>query len=83
MNLDKKSFALAGGILWSAGMFILTWLALLFDYGDGLMVWLQNVYLGYTVTPLGSVVGAVWGFADAFIGLYVFAWLYNKINSKK
>lgn len=83
MSLDKKNFALAGGILWGASMFALTWTAYLFNYGEGLMYWLENAYFGYTVTPLGSVIGAVWGFVDMFIGGYLFASIYNWLNSRK
>jgi hypothetical protein len=37
------------------------------------------VYRGYSITPLGSVVGLIWGFVDGLIGGAIFAWLYNII----
>lgn len=79
--LNAKNFGLAAGILWGAGMLIMTIASLLADYGTGLLNLIAGIYPGYSITWLGAVVGAVWGFADAFIGCYVFAWLYNKLGA--
>jgi len=35
--------------------------------------------VGYSATIVGILIGAVWGFIDAFIGGVVLAWLYNKL----
>jgi hypothetical protein len=37
------------------------------------------VYRGYTISPIGSMIGLVYGFFDALIGGAIFAWLYNKM----
>lgn len=78
MKLSVKGFFLAGGILWAASMFVLTLMALR-GYGSmsGLMV-IKYYYLGYNVSLLGSIVGAIWGFFDAGIACAIFAALYNK-----
>jgi hypothetical protein len=34
------------------------------------------------MTPVGSLIGMVWGFIDAGIGGAVFAWLYNLLADK-
>jgi len=39
---------------------------------------MASVYLGYTPTVLGSIIGGIWGFVDAGIGGLLLAWLYNK-----
>ena len=80
MKLNLKAFALAGGILWALSLFILTWLNIL-GFGDAPAL-IKSYYIGYTATPIGSVIGAVWAFFDAGIGCLVFAFLYNKIAGK-
>jgi len=75
--LDKKSLSLAGGALWGGGVFLITLAALYTDYATGFVVLLQGLYPGYSVSVMGSVVGFVYGFLDAFVGLYLFASLYN------
>ena len=79
--LNEKNFALAGGILWAAWLFVFALLNLFFGYGPMWMSLISDVYIGFEVTFLGIVIGAFWGFIDAFVGLYIFAWLYNKLNS--
>jgi len=37
-------------------------------------------YIGYSFTPLGSVIGALWGFVDFAIGGAIAACLYQKIK---
>jgi hypothetical protein len=41
---------------------------------------IASVYLGYSLSFGGIITGMVWGFFDAAIGGFVFAWLYNKFN---
>ncbi|MFC1576825.1 bacteriophage holin [Candidatus Omnitrophota bacterium] len=78
MKLDVKAFALAGGILWGASLFILTWMEIA-GYGSaGAASLVKSYYIGYSVSPLGSVIGAVYGFFDAGIGCVIFALIYNK-----
>lgn len=76
-DLDARALALAGGVTWSA-VVLLAGIGAMFVPGWQSMVnWLGQFYLGYAPTVTGSAIGAVWGFLDFFIGLYVFAWLYN------
>jgi hypothetical protein len=82
MTLNARNFGLAGGILWGAGMLVLTLVALWTGYAEGLLTAITLLYPGYTITLVGAVIGGVYGFIDAFIGLYVFAWLYNWFESK-
>ena len=77
MKLDAKSFGLAGGILWGASVFVITWMKIL-GYGSALDV-IKSYYIGYSVTPLGSIIGAVYGFFDMGIACILFALLYNKL----
>jgi len=82
MKLDVRAFGLAGGILWSASIFVLTWLGIL-GYGSlSAASMIKAYYIGYSVSPIGSVVGALYGFFDAGIGCALLALLYNKLVKK-
>jgi len=83
MKLDIKAFALAGGIFWGLGIFVLTWWIIAFDGATGEPTLIGQVYRGYSLSPLGSVVGLVWGFADGLVGAAIFAWLYNVIAGRE
>ncbi len=77
MKLNVKAFALTCGLVWGIGLFILTWWIISLDGSTGEVPFISHVYRGYVITPLGSVIGLIWGFADALIGGAIFAWLYN------
>jgi hypothetical protein len=79
MQLNTKAFALAFGILWGLGIFFLTWWIIAFDGATGEPTLIAKLYRGYSISPLGSVIGLVWGFFDGLFGGAIFAWLYNKI----
>lgn len=76
--LNAKAMGLALGILWAAGVLVATLVAMSNGYGAEFIESLGKVYLGLDLTLGGAIVGAIWGFVDAFIGGYVLAWLYNK-----
>ena len=81
-KLNVKAFALAGGILWSASIFVLTWLGV-WNYGSNIgAAMVKSYYIGYTVSPVGSLIGAFYGFFDAGIACVIFALLYNKLSGK-
>lgn len=77
MKLNIKAFALTCALTWGMGIFLLTWWLILFDGVTNEVTFLGRIYRGYSIGPLGSVVGLVWGGIDAGIGGAVFAWLYN------
>jgi len=79
MRLNVKAFALAFGIVWGLGLFLLTWWMILVHGASGAKTFIGLFYLGYTVSPLGSVIGLIWAFVDGLIGGAIFAWLYNLI----
>ena len=80
MKLNIKALALAGGIVWGLSIFLLPWWFLIFGHPGRILAKLGGVYLGYSVTWYGSIIGLIWGFIDAFIVCAVFAWLYNKFS---
>lgn len=82
MTLNSKSFGLTGGILWGLCMLVMTLLAVGTGYATEFLNVVVSIYPGYTITPLGSVVGLVYGFIDMGVGLFIFAELYNFLERK-
>jgi len=82
MKFNVKAFALTCALIWGLGLFALTWWVIAFDGSTGQAHFISQVYRGYSISPLGSVVGLVWGFVDALIGGAVFAWLYNFLAAR-
>ena len=79
MKLDVKAFALSCGIIWGIGLFLLTWWIIAFEGATRDVTLIGLCYRGYQISPLGSLIGLAWGFADGLIGGAIFAWLYNLI----
>lgn len=82
MSLNVKAFAVACGLIWGLGLFCLTWWIMLFDGASHDITLIGRVYRGYTVTPLGSLIGLAWALIDGAAGGAVFAWLYNTLAGK-
>jgi hypothetical protein len=82
MKLDVKAFATTCAIIWGLGIFALTWWIIAFDGATGERTLIGLVYRGYTISPLGSLIGLVWGFFDALVGGAIFAWLYNRLVNR-
>lgn len=82
MKLNVKALALASGLIWGFGIFLLTWWIMAFEGSTHDLMFIGHVYRGYDISPAGSVIGLVWGFADGMIGGAVFAWLYNLISKR-
>jgi hypothetical protein len=80
MKLNVKALALASGLTWGFGVFLLTWWIMAFEGPTHDLMLIGHVYRGYDISAAGSVIGLVWGFADGMIGGAVFAWLYNLIS---
>ncbi len=80
--MSIRSVGLTAGIFGAASMFFLAWWLILTGNAEGPVTLFERIYLGYSFTPMGSVIGAVWGFVDFGIAGALFAWLYNCINKK-
>jgi len=78
-KLNVKAMGLTLGIIWSVATIIMGITSMFFDYGIGMVKAIGALYIGYQPTPLGILIGAVWGFVDAGIFGLVLAWLYNKL----
>jgi len=82
MKLNIRAFALAFGVWWGGAVFLLTWWLILLGADAGTMSFLETAYPGYVMSPLGSLVGAVWGFIDGGICGAILAWLYNLFTER-
>ena len=82
MKLNVKAFALACGLFWGIGLFLITWWIILFEGASGNTTLIGRIYLGYNISPIGSLIGLVWAFVDGMVGGAIFAWLYNLLNQK-
>jgi len=82
MRLDIKAFALTCAVIWGVALFAVTWWIIAFGGATGDATFVGRVYLGYSISPLGSLVGLVWALVDGLIGGAIFAWLYNTLADR-
>ena len=80
--MSVRALGLTASIFGSFTMFFLAWWMILTGNAEGPTTLFERIYLGYSFTPVGSVIGALWGFIDFGIAGAIFAWLYNFINMK-
>jgi len=64
MKLNVKAFAIAVALVWGLGIFMGTWWIILLDGASSDMTSLGYIYRGFTITPVGSVIGMLWGLLD-------------------
>ncbi len=76
-NLSPIALGLAFGVLWGLSILLMGLLAHWFSYGEIFVTSMGALYVGYDTTILGSLIGGLIGFIDAFIGGCILAWLYN------
>lgn len=81
--LHSVKLGTAGGIIWGLCMFFTTIISMYTGYASQFLAILSDIYPGYTVSGWGCLIGLIYGFLDAFVGLFVLAWLYNKMTRKK
>jgi hypothetical protein len=79
-KLNIKAFALTCGILWGVFLFFIAWWLILLEGFDAAPTFFVRMYPGYSISPLGSLIGLAWGFVDGLICGFIFGWLYNKLN---
>ncbi|NGX28652.1 MAG: hypothetical protein K940chlam1_00836 [Candidatus Anoxychlamydiales bacterium] len=81
MKLNVRAFTIATGITWGLFMLFLAWISS-FGWGIRDVSVIAGLYLGYTPTFLGGVIGAIWGFIDGAIGGFIFSYFYNLLAAK-
>ena len=83
MKFSIKSSALACGIFWGVGVFVATWWIIAFYGATREPTPLGLVYIGFDISPAGSVIGFAWAFVDGLICGAIFAWLYNMLTARR
>jgi len=58
-RLSVRALAASCAIFWSVGLFLFTWWAILFGGVTNDPTIIGRLYLGYTISPQGSVIGLV------------------------
>ena len=81
MKLKPTALGLSLGLVWGIALFVTTWLSYFTGYGRAFLeVLAVSIYPGYAISPGGSVLGLLYGFADLFIMGALVGWLYNKFS---
>ena len=80
--MSIRTVGLTAGTFGAGSMFFLAWWLILTGNAEGPVTLFERIYIGYSFTPMGSVIGAVWGFVDFGIAGVLFVWLYNLINKR-
>ena len=75
LNVFALGFAL--GIVWAVAILFIGIMSWLFGWGVDFVNGMGSVYIGYTPTFWGSVIGTIWAFFDCFIAGIIIAWIYN------
>ena len=81
MNLNIKAMAIAFGLVWGISLFVITWFIILLEGSSDTTTFIGKFYIGYSLTPVGSLIGLMWGIIDGAIGGVMFGWLYNRFNN--
>ena len=81
MNLNIKAMAIAFGLVWGISIFVITWCIILLEGPSDTTTFIGKFYIGYSLTPVGSLIGLMWGIIDGAIGGVMFGWIYNRFNN--
>ena len=73
MELRKRAFGLAMGIVFGLGMMLGTWWLLIWGSEGGIMSRANTLFIGYSYSWGGAIMGFIWG----FIAGVLIAWFYD------
>lgn len=78
MKLSKRALGFSLGLVWGLAILLVTWWFLFIKGTPGeYLTKLHTVYIGYSVSLGGSIIGFIWGFVHGFIAGVLIAWFYN------
>lgn len=80
MRLSPLALGVSIGLVWGGALFITTWLSFFTGYGRLFLDALAgSIYPGYAISPIGSVLGLLYGFLDGLVSGALIGWIYNRI----
>ena len=82
MKLDVTAFAVSCAFVLGFGVLLATWWIIALDGPSDQATFLGSIYRGYSITPVGSLVGFLWAAIDGLITGAIFAWIYNQLSSR-
>lgn len=77
--VNARKLGVAGGILWGVVLFLTTITSIYTGYAHMFLELFEGIYPWYSISWPGAFSGLICGFIDAFIGLWILGWLYNKL----
>jgi hypothetical protein len=77
-KLSVKGLTISIGVLWSFCT-LLMGVTAMFGYGTLFVKDLSTIYLGYDATPIGILLGLVYGFLDGAVAGFIISCLYNLV----
>jgi hypothetical protein len=83
MKLNVRASALSLGIIWGLLIFLFTWWLYFRQISVGQPTLVGKIYPYFTISPLGSLLGLIYGFVDGLLVGGAFAWLYNHLQKEK
>jgi hypothetical protein len=78
-KLSVKGLSLSMGLVWAFCNLLAGWTAM-FGWAGKYVDLMSSIYIGYTPTWVGGVIGGIWAFFDGAIGGLLIAFIYNKIT---
>jgi hypothetical protein len=75
-KIQPVPLGVAVGILWAVYVFFVG-ITAMFGWGNALVIALASLYLGYSASIVGAIIGAIWAFVDGLVAGVIVAWLYN------
>jgi hypothetical protein len=79
MRIHAVKFGVAFGVLYSLTFFLYGMAAAFFGIGGEIAKMIGDLYVGFAPTPMGAVIGAVWGFAVGLVFFGLGAAIYNRL----
>ncbi len=81
-QIKPLPFGISLGLVWGALLFITTLISYYTSYANlFLKVLAESIYPGYSISPIGSILGFIYGFLDGFICGTAIIFIYNKLVS--
>ena len=79
MKLNAKALGFSVGVIWGIAALLVTAFYLISarTYGKHFLYAIASIYPGYTLTPVGALLGLCYGFVDGFLFGWLTAHLYN------